>query len=116
MLKRARGARPYYFDNPDIDRLMTIVMSVAEEVVVTRERLDAIERLLDAKGTISRADIEGYLPDEVSDAERETMRQKSIERILRIMVEEPKILVADAEAKSAHGGTSEYAAIVREVS
>ena len=44
------------------------------------------------------------------------MRQKSIERILRIMVEEPKILVADAEAKSAHGGTSEYAAIVREVS
>jgi hypothetical protein len=111
MLKRARGARPHYFENPDIDRLMTIVMSVAEEAVVTRERLDTIERLLEAKGTLSRADIEAYTPDEAADAERETMRQKAVERILRIVVEEPRILAADAETKAA-----EYQALVREVS
>lgn len=116
MLKRARGARPYYFENPDIDRLMTIVMSVAEEAMVTRERLDTIERLLDAKGTISRADIEAYRPDETADAEREMQRQKSIERVLRIMVEEPKILVANAEAKAAAGGTAAYNNLVREIS
>jgi hypothetical protein len=111
MLKRARGPRPYYFENPDIDRLMTIILSVAEEATVTRERLDTIERLLEQKGTISRADIEHWTPDETADAERETMRQKAIERILRIMVEEPKILAADAVAKAA-----EYQALVREVS
>ena len=116
MLKRARGARPYYFENPDIDRLLTIILSVAEEAVVTRERLDTIERLLDAKGTISRADIESFTPDEAADGERETNRQKALERILRIMVEEPKILVAAADAKAAAGGTSEYNALVREVS
>lgn len=111
MLKRARGARPYYFENPDIDRLMTIVMSIAEEATVTRERLDTIERLLEAQGILSRADIEAWTPDEAADAERETMRQKAIERILRIMVEEPKVLAADAAAKSA-----EYQALVREIS
>jgi hypothetical protein len=115
MLKRARGARPFYFDNPDIDRLMTIIMSVAEEAIVTRERLDTIERLLDAKGTISRADIEAYTPDETADGERETARQKAVERILRIVVEEPKILAAEADAK-ALAGTAAYNAVVREVS
>lgn len=116
MLKRARGARPYYFENPDVDRLMTIVMSVAEEAIVTRERLDTLERLLDEKGTISRADIEAYRPGEAADAERETARQKAIERILRIVVEEPKLLAAEAEARAQRGGTAEYEALVREIS
>lgn len=109
MLKRARGARPYYFENPDIDRLMTIVMSVLEEVSVTRERLDTIERLLDAKGTISRADIDAYLPDELSDEQREAQRQQMLARVLRIVIEEPKIL-----AEKANGGT--YDELIREVS
>ncbi len=109
MLKRARGARPYYFEDPDIDRLMTIVLSVLEEVSVTRERLDTIERLLDAKGTISRADIDAYLPDELSDEQRETQRQQMLARVLRIVIEEPKIL-----AEKATRGT--YDELVREVS
>ena len=109
MLKRARGARPYYFESPDIDRLMTIVMSVHEEVSVTRERLDTIERLLDAKGTISRADIDAYLPDELSDEEREAKRQQMLARVLRIVIEEPKIL-----AEKAAGGS--YDELIREVS
>lgn len=109
MLKRARGARPYYFENPDIDRLMTIVMSVLEEVSVTRERLDTIERLLDAKGTISRADIDSYVPGEAADEERETMRQQLLARVLRIAIEEPRIL-----AEKAAGGS--YDELIREVS
>ena len=109
MLKRARGARPYYFESPDIDRLMTIVMSVLEEASVTRERLDTIERLLAARGTISRADIDGYLPDEAADEEREAMRQQMLARVLRIAIEEPRAL-----AEKATGGS--YDEIIREVS
>lgn len=109
MLKRARGARPYYFESPDIDRLMTIVMSVLEEVSVTRERLDTIERLLDAQGTISRADIDGYLPDETGDEQREAQRQQLLARVLRIVIEEPQILVEQAA-----GGS--YDELIREVS
>jgi hypothetical protein len=110
MLKRARGARPYYFDNPDIDRLMTIVLSVAEELSVTRERLDTVERLLEASGTISRQEVDDYTPEESADEEREALRVQNIQRILRIVIEEPQALAESAAAKGA------YENVIREVS
>ena len=88
---------------------MTIVMSVLEEVSVTRERLDTIERMLDAKGTDSRADVGACLPAEAADEERETMRQQMLARVLRIVIVEPKIL-----ADKAAGGS--YDELVRVVS
>ena len=42
----ANGKRPYFFDNPDIDRLIAIVLAMAGELAVARERLDTVERLL----------------------------------------------------------------------
>jgi hypothetical protein len=60
---KAKGKRPQYFDDPATDRILSIVMAVAGEVAVLRERLDTVERLLEAKGSISRADIEAYVPD-----------------------------------------------------
>jgi hypothetical protein len=54
---KAKGKRPAYFQDPAIDRMLSITMALVGEVSVMRERLDTIERLLDDKGTISRADI-----------------------------------------------------------
>ena len=45
---RAKGARPKYFEDPATDRLLSIVMALAGEVAVVKERLDSVERLLDA--------------------------------------------------------------------
>lgn len=81
--KKAKGKRPPYFDDPAIDRVLSIVMAVAGELAVTRERLDTIERLLDAKGTISRADIEGFRPDRDTGYERGLATREYIARILR---------------------------------
>jgi hypothetical protein len=81
--KKAKGKRPQYFDDPAIDRVLSIVMAVAGELAVTRERLDTIERLLDAKGTISRADIEGFRPDRDAGYERGLATREYIARILR---------------------------------
>ena len=36
---RAKGARPKYFDDPAIDRLLSIVMALAGEVAVVKDRL-----------------------------------------------------------------------------
>ena len=58
-------------------------MAIAGEVAVLRERLDTVERLLDAKGTISRADIEAYTPDRAAGAERGLLHKDYIARILR---------------------------------
>ncbi len=81
--KKSKGKRPAYFEDPAIDRLLSIVMAVAGEVAVNRERLDTIERLLDAKGTISRADIEAYKPDREAGYERGLLHREYIARVLR---------------------------------
>ena len=80
---KAKGKRPAYFADPAIDRTLSIVMAIAGEVSVLRERLDTVERLLDAKGVISRADIEAYAPDHAAGAERALLTKAYIARILR---------------------------------
>lgn len=81
--KRAKGRRPDYFDDPAIDRLLSMVLSLVGEVSAVRDRLDTVERLLDAKGTISREDIERYAPDRDSGEERGLATKAYIARIMR---------------------------------
>lgn len=80
---KAKGKRPQYFEDPAIDRTLSIVMALVGEVSVLRERMDTIERLLDARGTISRADIETYTPDRKAGEERGLITRDYIARIMR---------------------------------
>jgi hypothetical protein len=80
---RPKGKRPAYFDDPAIDRLLSIVMALAAEVSVNRERMDTIERLLDRKGVLSRADIEAYAPDRDAGYERGLATRAYVARVLR---------------------------------
>ena len=85
MLRKAKGKRPVYFENPECDRLLAITMALAGELSVVRERLDTIERLLDATGIVTTAAIERYRPDETAAADRERWREEYLERVLRIV-------------------------------
>lgn len=81
--RRAKGAEPHFFDDPNVDRMMTMIMNMAAEISVLRERLDTHEQVAAAKGAFTPADIENYTPtDEVSDA-RETWRTKFIDKLLK---------------------------------
>lgn len=88
MVKKAKGKRPVYFDDPQIDKLLAIVMALAVEVSVLRERLDTLERLVRDKGILSLEEIETYQPDEGAAREREQWRAEYIARILRAIEEE----------------------------
>ena len=57
---KPKGKRPYFFDDPAVERVLAIVMAVTQELAVTRERLDTIERLLEKNGALKRADIDTY--------------------------------------------------------
>jgi predicted nucleic acid-binding Zn-ribbon protein len=85
---RAKGQRPHYFDDPAQDRMLSILMALVSEVSVVRERIDTIERLLDAKGTISRADIEAYMPDKDAAHERSVSTKAYIARVMRALQQE----------------------------
>jgi len=88
MAKKAKGKRPFYFDNPESDKLLAIVMALAGEVSVLRERLDTLERLVQAKRILSIEEIETYQPDEQVVQEREQWRADYIARVLRVIQEQ----------------------------
>lgn len=89
---KAKGKRPAYFDDPAIDRLLSIVMALAGEVSVLRERLDTVERLLEAQGAIARADIESYVPDRRAGEERGILTRDFIARIMRAVQQDMEAL------------------------
>jgi hypothetical protein len=91
---KAKGKRPQYFDDPALDRMLSILMAVAGEVSVLRERLDTVERLLDANGTISRADIEAYEPDREAAYERGLATKEYIARVMRGVQQDMEAMAA----------------------
>ncbi len=88
MARKAKGERPVFFHDPQVDKLLAIIMALAGEVSVLHERLDTLERLAEAKGLISRQEIESYRPDEQVREERERWRTEYIARVLRVVREE----------------------------
>lgn len=79
----SKGKRSQFYDDPAIDQLMTFLLELMAETATLRERMDTIERLLDEKGSVSRDEIENYLPDAQGEAERSAWVQKFIRRVLR---------------------------------
>ena len=92
--RRAKGKRPEYFDDPALDQLYSTVFALAAEVSALRERQDTVERLLDAKGTIRREDIENYAPDRQAGQERGLATRAYIARIMRGFQQEVEALQA----------------------
>jgi len=88
--RRSKGKRPQFFRDPDIDQMMTFIIELTTEVSVLYERLDTVERLLERKGTISRADIESYQADAAVDTERSLRREKYLQRVFRMHGDEPR--------------------------
>lgn len=85
---KAKGKRPWFFDDPDVERVMAIAMTIAMEHAVTRQRLDALERLLEQKGLMSRAELDAFAPSPDDEAERTRWMKAYIARVLRIVQQE----------------------------
>ncbi len=86
--KKAKGSRPYFFDDPAVDKAIAIVMGLAGEVSVMHDRLDTIERLIEKNGTLSRDDIEGFEVDNDVATERDAWRDRFLDNVLRIVHQE----------------------------
>ena len=81
------GKRPYFM-TPEVERVLAIALAIAQELAVARARIDTLERLLERKGLIDRADIEQFAPTPEEAAERGLWTQEYIARILRIVQQE----------------------------
>ena len=57
-------AEQTFFDDPALDRAFGVVMALATEVYVLRNRQQALERLLEEAGVLDRAALDGEPSDE----------------------------------------------------
>ena len=89
---RARGKRPYFFKDPDVERVLSIAMVVAMEHAVTRQRLDALERLIEQKGLFTREELEQFRPDAAAEAQRTRWAPEYIARVLRIVQQDTEAM------------------------
>ena len=94
---KAKGQRPYFLANPEVERVMNITMAVAMELGVMHERLDTIERLLEKKGVLLRDEIETFTPNNEEIIERQLWHARYITRVLRIVQQELEALQQDPE-------------------
>lgn len=79
----SKGKKPQYFSDPAIDKLLWISLTLMEELSVTRDRLDTVERLLDSRRVLRTRDIESYTPTEAAARERSARRTAYVDRVLR---------------------------------
>lgn len=93
------GKRPYFL-NPEVERVMAITLAVAQELAVARQRIDTLERLLDAKGVLDRAAIDTFRPDADAAAERGLWTQEYLTRVLRIVQQEGEAAAAKGDITS----------------
>lgn len=86
--KKAKGERPRYFDDPAVDKVLSITLALAGEVAVLRDRIDTIERLTESGHSISRAAVDEYHPDEAARTERDVWRETFLSVVLRAVHQE----------------------------
>jgi Holliday junction resolvasome RuvABC ATP-dependent DNA helicase subunit len=81
--RRPKGHRPQLFDDPAIDQLHAAFVALATELAVAFDRIDTLERLLEERAGVTRAEIDGYQPDEKAQAARGARRADIADRLLR---------------------------------
>lgn len=96
---KAKGKRPWFID-PDSERLMNILLVVIQELAVTRERMDTLERLLEKSGALSRADIDAFAPTKDEADARGAWMQEYLARVFRILQQDREALANGTEQSS----------------
>lgn len=89
-------------EDPEVGRLSAMVMALLGELAITRERLDTVERLLDAANVLKQSDVEAYEPTGQASAEREQLRKRQIGKVLRPLQVDIEKTVANVQQKVAN--------------
>ena len=72
-----------------LDRMMNVIMGLAEELYVTRDRLQVMERVLENRGALNREELDRFEPDEEQQADILRDRDAFIQSILSRALDKP---------------------------
>jgi hypothetical protein len=88
-------------EDPEVARLSAMVLALLGELTIARERLDTVERLLEAANVLRQADIEGFEPQGRAIADREQLRKRQIGKVMRPLRLDMEKALAKAQQKLA---------------
>ena len=94
-LRQVKGVVP-----SDADHLHSTILSLVEELSVTRDRADAFERLLEQSGVLNSTQLDQYQADDVAAAEQQERRERFIARVFKTFADEAERETEDLLASS----------------
>lgn len=80
--KAVKAGRPAFFSDPEIDRLLAIIVRLMTEHSVLTERVKALETVLIDADILSRDALESFEPDDAQEAEWSQARFQLIKDVL----------------------------------
>lgn len=86
--KPAKGKRPNFFADKSQEHLMSMTLALMQELAVTRERLDTVERLLEAKGVMTQNEVDTYIPTDEAAVQRQDKQHSLISTVMRSLEQE----------------------------
>lgn len=108
--RTAKGERPQNFSDPAIDKVLGIALSLASELSVVRERLDALERLIERQGLLARSAIDDFEPTPEDKADRARRRAEYLDRVLQVAHRELDELQTGRTARPLEDIVADFAA------
>ena len=66
-----------------MDQMHATLLAITAELSVLQDRFDLIERTLDARGVLTRSDLEAFEFDAAAQAERSENRDRLVRRLFR---------------------------------
>lgn len=94
-IEHARGARPQLYAEPGLDQAMSMILVLASELSVIRDRIDAMERVAKNHGIDFAAEIDQLVFDQTALNAREQARQALFARLYYLLRKEAHELASD---------------------
>ena len=79
-----------WLGDPMLDRMMNVIMGLAEELYVTRDRLRVMEQVLEGRGALNREELDQWQPDNRQQDEILRDRDAFIQAILSRALDQPQ--------------------------
>lgn len=77
-----RGGRNAFFKDPDVDRLLAMLLQMVNEHWVLNERVRALESLLEQHGVLGKGELEAFMPEGEQDQQWDAESYTLIRRII----------------------------------
>lgn len=79
----AKGDRPWYFGDAEVEKVLDVTLALAGEVSVLYTRLRALERIVEQHGLLKPGEVEAFRPSDEDARALDEWRANFVRTVLR---------------------------------